>query len=104
MGSILGNILIGLGQVIHLFVNLYMWIVIIAALITWVNPDPYNPIVRFLFSVTEPAMRKVRRYIPARFGGIDFTPIIVIAALIFLDFALAQSIIDVGMRMKMGGF
>ena len=106
MSSILGNILIGVGQVLHIFMSCYMWIVVIAALITWVNPDPYNPIVRFLFSATEPVMRKIRRHVPARIGGIDFTPIIVIAGLVFLDWALARNIIEIGQRMKfgMGGF
>ncbi|MEA3221790.1 MAG: YggT family protein [Thermodesulfobacteriota bacterium] len=97
------NILIALGQVLHVLLNLYMWIVIIGALITWVNPDPYNPIVRFLYSVTEPALGWFRRRLPfLRLGGFDLSPIVVIAVIIFLDTALARSLIDTGLHMKMG--
>jgi YggT family protein len=64
--------------------DVYMIIVIASALISWVNPDPYNPIVRFLRSATEPVYSRIRRYIPAVAGGIDFTPIIVILAIVFL--------------------
>jgi YggT family protein len=61
----------------------YMWIIIIRALISWVNPDPWNPIVRFLYHVTEPILRPVRRWLPMT--GIDFSPIIVILAIMFLQ-------------------
>ena len=72
-------------QFISLLISLYIWVVIIAALITWVQPNPYNPIVRFLYSVTEPVYAFIRRYIPPNFGGIDIAPIIVILALQFLQ-------------------
>ena len=72
-------------QFISLLINLYIWVVIIAALITWVQPNPYNPIVRFLYSITEPVYAFIRRYIPTNFGGIDIAPIIVILALQFLQ-------------------
>ena len=64
---------------------LYKWIVIISALLTWVRPDPYNPIVQMLYRLTEPAYAFVRRYIPTVFGGMDLAPIILIFALIFLE-------------------
>lgn len=56
----------------------YSWIVIIAAVMTWINPDPYNPIVRFFYGVTEPAFDLVREYLPVNFGGIDLSPIVVL--------------------------
>jgi YggT family protein len=62
-----------------------MLIVIARAILSWVNPDPYNPIVRFLYNVTEPVLHRIRRAIPVDFGGIDFTPMILILALVFLD-------------------
>ena len=64
---------------------LYKWIVIISALLTWVRPDPYNPIVQMLYRLTEPAYALIRRYIPTVFGGMDLAPIILIFALIFLE-------------------
>ncbi|HDP25026.1 MAG TPA: YggT family protein [Deltaproteobacteria bacterium] len=100
---VLANVLIALGKVLHILLNIYLWIVIIGALISWVNPDPYNPIVRFLRSATEPVFLWFRRRLPLLIGGIDFSPIIVIALILFLDTALANSLIETGYRLK-GGF
>ncbi len=61
--------------------TLYFWVVIIAALMTWIEPNPYNPIVRFLYSVTEPVFDWVREHIPVVFGGIDFSPLVVLFAI-----------------------
>ncbi len=58
--------------------QLYMWVVIIAAVMTWIEPNPYNPIVRFLYSVTEPVFEWLRGHLPVVFGGIDFSPLVVI--------------------------
>ena len=66
-------------------VSLYKWVIIIGALISWVRPDPYNPIVQMLYRLTEPAYAFVRRFIPTVFGGIDIAPIIIIFVLIFLE-------------------
>jgi YggT family protein len=99
---ILGNILIGLGNVLDILLSIYMWIVIIGALISWVNPDPYNPIVRFLRGATYPMFSWIRRRLPLMIGGIDFSPIIVIAAIVFLKYALARTIIESGYRLKGG--
>lgn len=64
---------------------IYKWVVIIAALLTWVRPDPYNPIVQILYRLTEPAYALMRRYIPTVFGGIDLAPLILLFALIFIE-------------------
>ena len=64
---------------------LYKWVIIISSILTWVKPDPYNPIVQMLSRLTEPAYSFVRRYIPTVVGGMDFAPIILIFALIFLE-------------------
>jgi YggT family protein len=98
--SIFGtNFLIAVAEVIRFALNLYMWIVIARALISWVNPDPYNPIVRFLVSVTEPVLYFIRRKLPVYFGGFDFSPIIVIFAIYFLQRFLVQSLIQIAARM-----
>ena len=87
-------LLISILQFISIVINLYMWVVIIAALITWVQPNPYNPIVRFLWNVTEPVYRWIRRYIPTTFGGFDIAPIILILALQFLQILINNIIIS----------
>ncbi len=77
-----------------------MWIIIIRALLSWVNPDPYNPIVRFLNSITEPVLYRVRQLIPMSGVGIDFSPIIVILAIIFLQSFLVNSIGMIAARLQ----
>ncbi len=72
-------------QILHMVINIYIWVVIISALITWVRPDPYNPIVQVLTRLTEPVYAFVRRYIPTVIGGVDLAPIIIIFGLQFLD-------------------
>jgi YggT family protein len=71
----------GIGGILISLVNVYIWVIIIAALLSFVNPDPYNPIVQFLYRITEPAYALVRRFIPTNFNGLDFAPLIVIIAL-----------------------
>ncbi|MBM4257853.1 MAG: YggT family protein [Deltaproteobacteria bacterium] len=97
---ILGNFLFGLAQVLGMLIRAYMWIVIIRALISWVSPDPYNPIVRFLQSATDPVLYRIRRLIPASFGGIDFSPLLLIAGLIFLEAFLVQTLLDLSRQIK----
>jgi YggT family protein len=95
---ILSNFIIALARVLDIGLNLYMWIIIAQAVISWVNPDPYNPIVRFLHSVTEPVLYNIRRLIPVYFGGLDFSPIIAILVIIFLKTFLVQSLIQLAVR------
>ncbi|KLE07994.1 YggT family protein [Aliarcobacter butzleri] len=64
---------------------LYKWVVIISALLTWVKPDPYNPIVQILYRLTEPVYAFIRKYIPTVFAGMDLAPLILIFGLIFIE-------------------
>ena len=77
-----------------------MWIIIIRALLSWVNPDPYNPIVQFLNNITEPVLYRVRQLIPISSIGIDFSPLIVILIIIFLQSFLVNSIGMLAMRLQ----
>jgi len=96
----MGHLFEALATVINMVLELYMWIVIISALISWVNPDPYNPIVRFLRSATEPVLSRVRRYVPAVAGGMDFSPIIVILAIVFLKVFLVGVLGDMAGKFR----
>lgn len=89
---IIGNFLSATAQILKIVLELYMWIIIIRALLSWVNPDPYNPIVQFLNRFTEPVLYRVRQLIPMSGVGIDFSPIIVILVIIFLQSFLVNSI------------
>jgi len=97
---ILGNFLSATAQILKIVLELYMWIIIIRALLSWVNPDPYNPIVQFLNRFTEPVLSRVRQLIPMSGVGIDFSPIIVILAIIFLQSFLVNSIGMIAARLQ----
>ncbi|MBW2319419.1 MAG: YggT family protein [Deltaproteobacteria bacterium] len=90
---ILGNLLKAIAVVFNYVLHFYMWIVIARAVLSWVNPDPYNPIVRFIHNVTEPVLYRIRTKIPLDFGGIDFSPIIVILGIIFLQNFVVTSLL-----------
>jgi len=79
--SDLGLALLQLGGLFTGLINVYIWVVIIAALLSFVNPDPYNPIVQFLYRVTEPAYRFVRRFIKTNFNGLDLAPLVIVIGL-----------------------
>ncbi len=96
---VIANFVVAVARILDIGLTLYMWIVIARAVISWVNPDPYNPVVRFLHSVTEPVMYNIKRWIPVYYGGIDFSPIIVILVIIFLQSFLVQSLIQLASRL-----
>ncbi len=97
---ILGNLIEAVARILDVGLTLYMWIIIIRALISWVNPDPYNPIVMFLYRITEPVLSTVRRWIPLGNIGIDISPIIVILAIVFLQSFLVQSMAQIALQFK----
>ena len=88
---VFGNLLNAVATVLDFILTIYIWVIIVRALISWVNPDPYNPIVRFLYNVTEPVLRPVRRLLPSSMG-IDFSPLIVIAAIYFFRLFVISSL------------
>ena len=81
---VISNFLSALATLVDLVLSAYMWIIIGRAIISWVNADPYNPIVRFLHQVTEPLLARIRRVVPILGGGIDFSPMILILVIYFL--------------------
>ena len=97
---ILGNLLQATAQILNIILQLYMWVIIIRALLSWVNPDPYNPIVQFLYSITEPVLYRIRQLIPMSGIGIDFSPIIVLLAIVFLQGFLVESLAALAVRLQ----
>jgi len=81
------NLFVAVAKILDIGLSLYLWIVIIRALLSWVNPDPYNPIVRFLYQVTEPVFYRVRRWFP-------WTPMIIMLAIFFLQSFLVQTLLQ----------
>lgn len=88
----MGGIISGLGGIVHSLLTVYIWIVIIGALLTWVRPDPYNPIVQIIYRLTEPAYRALRRLMPTVFNGLDLSPVILIVLLNVIDVILINVI------------
>jgi YggT family protein len=99
--AVLGNLIMALAQVLHILLNVYMLLVVARAIISWVNPDPYNPIVNFLYRATEPVLKYVQRIIPP-LGGIDLSPILVLLVIVFLDQFLVGSLREFGFKLKTG--
>ena len=99
---VFGNVLIGIASVLNWILWGYQWILIARAVISWVNPDPRNPIVQFLYAATEPLIRAVRRMLPMnlRYFPIDIAFLVVFALVIFAQYGIVPSIFEMGMRLK----
>ncbi|OIO37364.1 MAG: hypothetical protein AUJ75_04360 [Candidatus Omnitrophica bacterium CG1_02_49_10] len=98
---VISNLLAAVAYVIHIIVQVLYFLIIARALISWVSPDPYNPIVQFLHKATEPMLSPIRRIMPVGFSmGVDLSPFIAILALIIIDRAFVASIADLAMRLR----
>jgi YggT family protein len=93
------NLLEALAYILNLGLTIYMWIIIARAILSWVNPDPYNPIVRFLYNVTEPVLGWLRARVPMVFGGLDLSPLVVLLVIIFLQRFLVSTIFQLAQRL-----
>ncbi len=96
---VVNNFMMAIAQLLDFLLTAYMWIIIGRAVISWVNADPYNPIVRFLYDVTEPPLSRIRRILPISMGGIDFSPMILIMAIMFLQSFLVPTLKQLAMGM-----
>jgi len=94
----LGNLLTAIAVILGYVINALTWLIIIRALISWVNPDPYNIIVRILHRITEPILAPLRRIIPAHNIGIDISPILAILFLWFIRLFVVRTLFDLALR------
>ena len=97
---VLGNFIAAAAHIIDIALTAYMWIIVIRAVLSWVDPDPYNPIVRFVELVTEPLLAPIRRWIPIRGMGIDFSPVIILLAIVFLQSFLVKTLIELSYQFR----
>jgi YggT family protein len=99
-----GNFLTAVASVLHLLLQIYIWVVIVRVVISWVNPDPWNPIVQTLNRLTDPLLEPIRRRMFRMMGyggiGIDLSPLLLIMAIYFVDFFLVGTLHDIGMRLR----
>lgn len=96
---VMQNFMMSLAGLVDFLLTAYMWVIIGRAIISWVNADPYNPIVRFLYEVTEPPLSWIRRILPTQWGSIDVSPMILIFAIIFLQGFLVPTMKQIAMGM-----
>ena len=89
---VFGNFMMAFAGIVDFLLTAYMWIIIGRAVISWVNADPYNPIVRFLYEVTEPLLGRIRRFLPISMGGFDLSPVILIVFIMFLQSFLVPTL------------
>ncbi len=95
---IVSNFLIAAAKILSLALNAFLWIVIARAVLSWVNPDPYNPIVRFIHNTT--VLYRIRRRLPVVFGGVDLAPVVVIMAIMFLEHFAVASLYEIAAGMR----
>ena len=96
---VVSNLVMTVARLLEVVLEVYFWIIIVRALLSWVNPDRYNPIVRFLYQVTEPVLRPIRRRLPMEMG-LDFSPLVVILAIKVLQWFLVDSLRDLAVSLR----
>ena len=95
---IFSNLFLALAKIVDVLLTMAYWLVLVRALISWVNPDPFNPIVQFLHRATEPLLNPIRRFLPAM--AIDLSPIILFIFIIFAKEFIVNTLVDIGLRMR----
>lgn len=94
--AIVNDLLIVLGQMVLMLIQVYIFIVVARAVISWVGPDPYNPIVRFLYNATDPVLQRIRRVLPLQFSGVDLSPLALLFALYFVQRLIQRLMLRLG--------
>lgn len=96
----LGNLFSALAQILDTIITIFWWLIIVRALISWVNPDPYNAIVVFLYRITEPVLAPFRKIMPSLNIGLDLSPLLAILCLMFIRYFLVQSLFGLAYRLQ----
>lgn len=97
---VFSNLVLALARILELLLWAYFWIIIARAVLSWVNPDPFNPIVRFLYRATEPVLRPIRQALPTLGMGLDLSPMVVLLAIYFLESFLVGSLRDLAISLR----
>ncbi|MDP8292596.1 MAG: YggT family protein [Candidatus Orphnella occulta] len=97
---IIGNLLLSIARLLDIIITLLYWIIIIRSLISWVNPDPFNPIVQFLQRTTDPILAPIRRVFKMQFWAVDISPIIAVLCLLFIQSFLVRTLTDFALKLR----
>ncbi len=95
-----GNFLAAVAQILSFVLTAYMWIIIIYAVMSWINPDPYNPIVQFIHRIVDPFLNTIRKILPFAVGPLDLTPMIGILIILFTQRFVVGTLFDLSMRLR----
>lgn len=99
---VLANFLVATAHILDIVFTILYWLILIRALVSWVNADPYNPLVQFLYKTTEPILEPIRRILPLGFkSGIDISPVIAFFAIMFLKSFLIRTLLDIALRIRL---
>jgi YggT family protein len=94
-----GNLLTSIAYVLNILLEIYLWVIIIRAILSWIRPNPYNPLVRIIYGLVDPITYRISRLFPTRIGMIDISPFILLIFIIFLQKFLIKTLFNMGLRM-----
>lgn len=97
---VFGNFVTGIAYVVDMLLNIYFWIILIRTVLSWLQPNPYNPLVRIIYNLVDPVTYKISRMIPTRVGMIDLAPFILMILIVFVQRFFVRSLFDLGTRMN----
>ncbi len=97
---VFGNFISGIAYVLNMLLEAYMWVIIIRAVLSWIRPNPFNPLVRIIYGLVDPVTYRMSRMFPTRIGMFDLAPFILILIVVFLQKFLVSSLFELGLRMK----
>ena len=95
---VMGNLIFACAKIVDILLTMMYWLILIRALVSWVSPDPFNPIIQFLYRMTEPVLMPIRRILPRT--AIDISPIVAFFAIIFMRAFLVMSLYDLAARLR----
>ncbi|OPY72573.1 MAG: YGGT family protein [Syntrophorhabdus sp. PtaU1.Bin050] len=98
---VFGNLFSGIAYVLDIVLNVYFWVILARAILSWIRPDPYNPIVRIICGLVDPVTYRISKIIPTRIGMIDVAPFLLMLLIIFLQRFLVRSLFDLGARIQL---
>jgi YggT family protein len=97
---VFGNLFSTIAHILDILLEVYMWVVIVRAILSWINPNPYNPLVRIIYGLVDPVTYSISRFFPTRIGMIDIAPFMLLLIIIFLQKFIVRTLFDLAIRIR----
>ena len=97
---VFGNLFSTIAHILDILLEVYLWVVIVRAILSWINPNPYNPLVRIIYGLVDPVTYRISRFFPTRIGMIDIAPFMLLLIIIFLQKFIVRTLFDLAIRMR----